>query len=158
VQSEVYITRRRHSEWKSEYALAQRVRPAAQGGMGWLRPLHPGLFRGSLTRTLSNWLSLRSLERLVIHGDDPTQIGASMWIESAFASSTIQLSLMVAPEYQGFYDEPLVNLAVRRYSERSPITIDHPADDMTTAALLQRYHFRPQRTLVHMRWDALRRP
>lgn len=61
---------------------------------------------------------------------------------------------MVEPEYLGDYDEALINLAARRYSLRSALSIEHPADETITSGVLQRYSFYPQRTLIHMRWEA----
>ncbi len=147
------ITRRRPTEWRAEYALAERLRPAQQGGLGWLRPLHPSLFRRSLLARLRDFLSLRQFERLVIRdaGDD---LRAVMWVESAFASSTVQLTLLVEPEYQGAYDEALINLAARQFSLRSALALEHPTDDASLNDILHRYHFSPQRTLIHMRWEA----
>jgi GNAT superfamily N-acetyltransferase len=147
--SSLYITRRRPGEWRAEYALAQRLRPTVLGGMGWLRPLHPSLFRRSLFKRLSDMISFRSLERLVIRGERD-DLRAVMWLESAFAASSVQVTLMVKPEFQGEYDEALINLATRRFSLRSAISLEHPTDDLVTAAVLQRYNFLPQRTLIHM--------
>jgi ribosomal protein S18 acetylase RimI-like enzyme len=147
--SPVYITRRRRGEWRAEYILAQRLRPY---GMGWQRPLHKRLFRRTLSSYLNDIINMRSIERLVIHSEDERAIRASMWIERAFAASSVQLMLMADPDYQGIYDEALINLAARRYGGRTPITMEHPADDAITSALLERYHFHVQRTLVHMRW------
>jgi GNAT superfamily N-acetyltransferase len=149
----VYITRRRAREWRAEYDLAQRLRPAAQGGMGWLRPLHPSLFRRSLFTAIRDLISLRSFERLVIRGERD-DLRAMMWVESGFATSSVQLTLMVEPEYQGVYGEALINLLARRYSLRSALTIEHPTDETTTNMILQRYNFYAQRHLVHMRWQA----
>lgn len=150
--SSIYITRRRGREWRAEYALAQRLRPAEQGGMGWLRPLHPSYFRRSLLSYVRDTFSLRSLERLVIRGDHD-DLRAVMWVESAFAASSIQLTLMVEPELRGLYDEALINLMARRYSLRSSLTIEHPTDETITSGVLQRYGFAAQRNLVHMRWE-----
>ena len=149
----IYITRRRPNEWRAEYQMAERLRPAAQGGMGWLRPLHAGLFRRSLWKRLSDLASMRSFERLVIRGEQD-DLRAVMWIESGFAASSVQLTLLVEPDYQGSYDEALINLASRRYSLRSALTIEHPTEETLTAAVLQRYSFFPQRVLYHMRWEA----
>ena len=151
-----YITQRRRGDWKAEYALAERVRPANQGGMGWMRPLHRGLFHKSIWAKLGDWVSLRSMERLVIHSPDGRHIPATLWIENAFAASSVQLTLLVDPDYTGLYDDALLNLAVRRYGARQPISIEHPADELVSSDLFQHYLFRPQRTLVHMRWDAWR--
>jgi ribosomal protein S18 acetylase RimI-like enzyme len=147
----IYITRRRANEWRAEYAMAQRLR--AQGGMGWLRPLHPSLFRRPLLKMLGDLFSFRTFERLVIRGAED-DLRAVMWVESAFAASSVQLTMMVEPAYQGLYDEALINLLARRFSLRSALTIEHPDDDAITAAILQKYQFSPQRTLVHMRWTA----
>ena len=148
--SAFYITRRRANEWMSEYALAQRLR--AQGGIGWLRPLHPRLFRRTLRGYLSDMINLRSLERLVIRDADD-DLRAVLWLESAFVSSSVQMTLMVEPEYQGVYDEALINLATRRYSLRSSLTLEHPSDETITSEVLERYSFRPQRVLIHMHWE-----
>ncbi len=149
----IYITRRRPGEWRAEYALAQRIRPANRGGIGWLRPLHPSLFRRSILQRISDTFGLRSFERLAIHGkhDD---LRATMWVESAFAASSVQLTLLVEPEYIGVYDDALINLAARRYSLRSALSIEHPADETETSEILKRYGFYAQRTLTHMRWEA----
>jgi GNAT superfamily N-acetyltransferase len=145
----IYITRRRPNEWRQEYALAQRLRPSALGGLGWMRPLHPSLFRRPLLKRLGDAISFRSIERLVIRGDQD-ELRAVMWLESAFAASSVQLTLMVEPEFQGEYNEALINLAARQYSLRSALSLEHPTDDLTTAAVLQRYNFHAQRTLIHM--------
>ncbi len=150
---DVRITRRRDDEWRAEYALAQRVRPAALGGLGWQRPLDAALFRPSLIRSLRNLINLHSLERLIVRSQDEGSIHAALWIETAFAVSTTQLTLMVDPDYAGLYDEALLNLAVRRFGSRSPLTTDHPADDAVGRQLFSRYSFYSQRTLLHMRWD-----
>ncbi|HLU10323.1 MAG TPA: GNAT family N-acetyltransferase [Oceanobacillus sp.] len=145
---QVYITKRRRGEWQAEYELATRIRPY---GLGWQRPLHKGLFRRSIKNILNDLINMRSVERLVVHSQD--EIRAVMWIERAFAASSTQLMLMVDPEYHGLYDEALINLATRRFSGHSPLTMEHPADDTVTSAILERYHFHVQRTLVHMRWE-----
>ena len=148
----IYITRRRPNEWRAEYQMAQRLRPQQEGGIGWLRPLAPGLFRRSLWKRLGDLTSMRSFERLVIRGSED-DLRAVMWVESAFAASSVQLTLMVDPEYQGRYDEAMINLATRRYSLRSALSIEHPTDETVTAEILQRYSFFPQRILYHMRWE-----
>lgn len=149
----VHITRRRPGEWRAEFALAEKLRPASMGGIGWMRPLHLGLFRRPVTSVIGDWINLRSIERLVIHSQDERSLRAVLWMEAAFAAASVQLTLMVEPEYQGWYDEALLNLAVRRYGTRQPITLEHPADETVTNAVLRQYQFRPHRTLVHMRWQ-----
>jgi hypothetical protein len=61
---------------------------------------------------------------------------------------------MVAPEYAGGLDDALIAYAARRFGARSPLTIEHPADDEVATSVFQRHHFYRQWTRVHMRWDA----
>ncbi len=150
----VHITHRRHGEWQAEYALAQQVRPAEQGGIGWQRPLDISLFRKPLTKQIGDWLNMRAEERLVIRSDDERRLLASLWIESGLMTTSTQLTLMVAPEFRGVYDDVLVNTAVRRFSSRNTaLSIEHPADETRTSDVLRSYQFRPQREVIHMRWD-----
>ncbi|NWG16377.1 MAG: GNAT family N-acetyltransferase [Chloroflexi bacterium] len=149
-----YITRRRGNEWQAEYRLAERVFPIERGGLGWLRPLHVGLFRHTLAQRLSDWLNLRSLERLIIRAENPAELLAALWIESGFLSGSSQLTLIVHPDYAGVYDEALLNTAVRRFGASLPLMLEHPADHTTTGAILRRYGFLPRREVLHMRWDA----
>lgn len=152
----IYITRRRRGEWWAEYELAQRVRPAHMGGIGWQRPLRPGLFRKSLIQRMVDWINFRSEERLVIRSADEQRILASLWVENMFLSSSTQLTLLVDPDYVGRYDEALINLAVRTYaSNRGALILEHPADEIITSDILRGYHFRPQREVMHMRWDVI---
>lgn len=152
----IYITRRRRGEWWAEYELAQRLRPAHLGGIGWQRPLRVGLFHKSLMQRAMDWLNFRSEERLVIRSADEQRILASLWMENMFLSSSTQLTLLVDPEYVGRYDEALINLAVRTYSKnRGALLLEHPTDETITSDILRDYHFRPQREVMHMRWDVI---
>lgn len=147
------ITNRRRGEWKAEYALAQKVRPLSQGGIGWLRPTFPGLFNKSLMTRINDFINLRSMENLVIRSQDERDVLAALWVESAVASSSTQLTLMTNPDYLGIHDEAMISYAVRRFGARNNLTIEHPADELTTNDLLSRYHFRTQRAFAHMRWE-----
>ncbi len=147
------VTRRRRGEWRAEMALAQHLRPQRLGGLGWLRPLHRGLFQKGLTKTLTDWISLNSDEHLIVRSPDERQLAAALWVETGFALSSVRLTLMVEPDYQGRYDDALINMAVRRHGLRQPLSIEHPADEAATSNVLQSYNFRPQRTLTHMRWE-----
>lgn len=149
-EHDAYIAQRRRDEWRAEYALAKRIRP---NGLGWQRPLHPRSFHRSLLGALNDMLNMRSTERLVIRSEDERQVLASLWIERAVAATSVQLVLMVDPDYQGIYDDALIHLAAQRYGMRTPLMLEHPANDTLTSAVLERYHFHEQRTLVHMRWD-----
>jgi ribosomal protein S18 acetylase RimI-like enzyme len=144
-----FIRRRRRHEWKDELTLARRIRPQAQGGLGWLRPLHPDHFRNSLRQTLSNWFNLRGVERLVIRSANDNRLLASLWIEAGLARKT-QLTLLIDPLFRGIYDDVLLNTAVRRFG-RTPIVIEHPGDDHMTSQVLEKYRFLPQRQVIHMR-------
>ncbi len=150
----VYITRRRHGEWRQEYELARRLRPATAGGMGWLRPMHESLFHRTLGKTITDWVSLRTVERLVVHSEDQRQILASLWVDTMLAGSNVHLTLLVEPAFQGVYDDALINLAVRRFGARQPLVLEHPTDEAAVGDVLHQYYFRAQRTLVHMSWDA----
>ncbi len=149
-----YITHRRGREWRAEYALAQRAFPAERGGLGWLRPLHPRYFRPTLRQQLTNWINFRAVERLAIRADEPDRLLAALWIETGLAYSSVQLTLLVDPDYEGLYDEALINTAVRRFGSTQALTLEHPADRETTSAVLRRYGFSARRQVVHMRWDA----
>ena len=148
----IYISHPRSNEWQSEYNLAARVRPALMGGLGWLRPLHVSQFRKSTWRRVIDWFSLKSQEHLVIRSHDETEILASLWIENNFGASTTHLTLLVDSDYEGLYDEALLNTVVRRFGG-SFLSIEHPTDRDVTNALLRRYQFAPRREVVHMRWD-----
>ncbi len=148
----IHITHRRSSEWQSEYALAEYVRPSAMGGLGWLRPLEPRRFTQSFWRQVVDWMNFRTKERLVIRSNDESEVLASLWVESSLTSSSTELTLLVHPDYEGVYDEALINTAVRRFGT-SALTIEHPSDRTVTSAILRRYHFNTRREVVHMRWD-----
>lgn len=148
---QVFIRRRRRSEWRHEMALAQRLRPQEQGGLGWLRPLHRDQFLRPWWRHVLDWFSLRGIERQVIATPDDDQLKASMWLESSVASRT-QVTLLVDPLFQGIYDSLLINSAVRRFG-RNPIVVEHPTDETLVNETLANYRFIRQRTVIHMRWQ-----
>jgi ribosomal protein S18 acetylase RimI-like enzyme len=148
----IHITHPRADEWQAEYALAEYVRPAEMGGLGWLKPLEKGQFKHSFWRQLRDWLNFRSKERLIIRSPDEQELLALMWIESGLASMATELTLLVHPDYEGLYDEALINTAVRRFGT-SPIMVEHPTDRTATNGILRHYHFMPRREVVHMRWD-----
>ena len=153
-ETSLHITHRRAGDWQAEYTLAQRLRPQSKGGLGWQRPLDTRQFRKPILEQMTDWLNMRSVERLVIRSEDETQLLAAMWIERGFLGSNTHLTLLVEPEYQGDYDEVLINTAARRFSGRSQaLMIEHPADETRTSEVLRDYAFRPQREVTHMRWD-----
>jgi ribosomal protein S18 acetylase RimI-like enzyme len=150
----VYITHRRPDEWRAEMALAHAVRPNSLGGVGWLRPTVHGLFRRVWGARLGDLFNMRSVERLIVRGEpgDARALRAALWIESAFATSSTHLTLMCDPDYAAVTGQALLHLAVRRLGMRTPLSIEHPADDDVISALLRSYGFYVQRTLVQMRW------
>jgi ribosomal protein S18 acetylase RimI-like enzyme len=148
-----HITHRTAREWQAEYALAAQVFPPEQGGLGWLRPLTPRVFHPSLWQRFGDWLSFRGIERLIIRRTDGQQIAASLWVESGLMATSTQLTLIVHPDYEGLYDEALLNTAVRRFGASHTLTLEYPADCIATAAVLRRYGFTPRRDVVHMRWQ-----
>lgn len=146
-----YIARRSWNEWRAELALAQRARPEALGGIGWLRPVVPSLFRPSVRKAFNDFVNLRSKERLVVQDGDGPMTG-SLWIERGFGAGAVQLTLMVDPDAREAEDVALLLTALRRFGPDHTLAIEHPADDTTVSALLERFEFRRVRTLVHMRW------
>jgi len=149
---DIFITRRRHSEWQQEFALAQQVRPQAAGGMGWLKPTIKSQFHTPIWRQLSNWFLMSNVERLIIRSEDARQILASLWLENGIGSSSVRLTLMTHPDYQGLYDRALLHTVLRRF-RTSPILLEHPADDTFMNRMLAEYRFRVKRSVWHMRCD-----
>ena len=151
LEHDVYVRRRRRSEWRDELALAHHIRPQQQGGIGWLRPTHVSQFQRSFFKQLSDWMNLRNTERLVIRPQQDDTLAASLWVDNAVGGRT-KLTLLVDPRFRGYYDRVLLNTIVRRLG-RSNLSIEHPDDDVITSQVLQDYQFKRQRTVVHMRWD-----
>lgn len=148
----VYITHRRPSEWQAEYVLAEYTRPPLMGGLGWLKPLHPDYFRSPWWQLITQWFTFRKIERLIVRSVDEHSLLASLWIGTGLGSTT-RLTLLVHPDYEGLYDEALLNTAVRRFGGDT-LSIEHPSDRAVTNNILRRYHFHPRMDVVHMRWDA----
>ncbi len=148
-----HITRLRRSEWESEFALAQAVRPNSRGGLGWLKPVHKTYFRVPLWKQLLNLFSLNDTEKLIIRSEKTDEILASCWLESMVSSSNIRLRLFVLPKVeQRDYADALLSTVLARYT-RSTIMIEHPRDDGIMNDLLEYYQFKVKRDLWHMRLD-----
>ncbi len=148
-QSPVYIRHPRRSEWVDEWRLAQQLR--AHGGLGWLRPLHPDLFKRSIWKMGSDWLNLRSTERLVIRADDDQSFLASAWIETSF-TTTNKLTLMISPHNHDNLINALLKTIVKRFGGNS-LNLEHPADDEQTNSWLEYYGFHRQRMVINMAWE-----
>jgi ribosomal protein S18 acetylase RimI-like enzyme len=151
-QGDLYLRHRRRGEWRDELALARRTRPQERGGLGWLRPLHPHTFHTPWWKHLRHALNLTSMEYLVLRSPQEQQVKASLWIKTALGGRT-ELTLLVDPSVQGHYDDVLLNNIVRRFN-RSPLVIEHPSDETLVNQTLERYRFIPQRSVLHMRWEA----
>ncbi len=145
------IVHRAVGDWRAEYALALMTRPQERGGVDWLRPTHPHIFRRGPINRLREWLTFRSSERLIIRAPERKRLLASLWIESNLGVETRSLTLMNDPEHTDCVD-PLIALAVRRFGGRG-LSISHPADEAVINDLLHRYQFRERRTVMHMRLD-----
>jgi ribosomal protein S18 acetylase RimI-like enzyme len=148
-----FMTLLQPNEWRAEYELAQLTHPNSWGGLGWLRPLHPNLFRPSWWRNLGGSLLGRSEEHWIIRRENGRGLIGSLRATIAFGSPD-RLELLVHPFHQGKLEEPLLNSALRRLGERNrSITMEHPADDQITTDILTRYGFERRHTVVHMRYD-----
>lgn len=152
VDDGAYITRRGWGDWRTEYMLAQAARPPALGGIGWLRPVVPSLFRSSMRQAITDFFNLRSAERLVTHANDGHNLNASLWIERAFISSAIRLTLLLHPMAPDADRRSLLLTAVRRFGDDNALIIEHPMADQGTSSLLEGHNFRRMRSLLHMRW------
>lgn len=149
VDTGVFITRRRRSEWAVEMALAQQVRPNSRGGVGWLKPTVPALFRRTWRDAFMDVLKMASVERLIVRSEDETEILATLWIESQFGSFNTRLTLMYLPGCEPAAQALMTN-AVRRFRSTS-LSLEHPYDDDEAAALFRRLQFSLDRTVWHMR-------
>ena len=147
------IARRRPSEWRAEYRLAQAARPNSRGGLGWLKPLREAAFKTTWRKQLRDIFALNSLERLVIRDESAGEILAACWLESAVSFGDIRAWLFAAPQIDHRrYAEALLGNLVSRYS-RSSIVLEHPRDDEAVSELLRQRQFKVKRELWHMRLD-----
>lgn len=153
VDTGVFITRRRRSEWAAELALAEHVRPNSQGGVGWLKPTVPALFRRTWRESLNDILKMASTERLIVRSEDEREIVATLWLDNQFGVFSTRLTLMYLPGMIHAAEALLTN-AVRRFRSAT-LTLEHPYNDAEAAALFRRLHFSLERTVWHMRLDLL---
>jgi GNAT superfamily N-acetyltransferase len=148
-----FITLRPPNEWRAEFKLAELVRPNQRGGLGWLRPTHPAMFRQSLLQGALNWFTARSEERWIIRREHSREIVASLHGIMSLGG-TDKLSLLVHPSQQGVLEEPLLNYALRRLDgRRRTITMEHPEDETNANTVLEKYGFQRRFTLVHMKYE-----
>jgi len=143
----------RGDEWAAELALAQAARPNAQGGIGWLKPVHRTEFYTPAWKRLLRLISLSGLERLVIRDEAGREILASCWLESAMSFSNVRGWLFASPQVDhGPYTEALLDYVVSRH-DRSTIHFEHPQDDDIANDLFKYHEFKVMRELWHMRLD-----
>ncbi len=148
-----HITRLRRSEWQTEFALAQQVRPNTRGGLGWLMPLHRLYFHRPLWKQFLNLFSLNSVEKLVIRDETPPAILASCWLESVVTARSLRARLFVSQQIDAApCADALINNVLQRFSG-STILLEHPRDDQVVSDLLRHYQFKVKRELWHMRLD-----
>ncbi len=138
------------SEADQLYALAELVRPAARGGLGWLRPLTLAALQPTRWAALRYVVSGQRVQTWVIPGDNG-QLDAALRVEQRIGGLTRVFDVLVAPRRAGNLEAPLVNFALRRLilREHSAVT-DHPADDLAASTVLRDHAFRSERVLVHM--------
>ncbi len=154
-ERDVLLSLRSGREWQAEYDLAERVRPADQGGLGWQRPLHPRFFRNSLLQQLASLFSLQQQERLVVYDQTDYHLSASLWIESSLSATRARLTLLTEPETRKQYAAALIGNVVRRRDDRA-LLLEHPMDEAEIIPVLEHYRFTSLREVLHMRWDASR--
>lgn len=157
------ITLRPARDWRAEYDLAERIRPNALGGLGWLRPTYVGAFRPSLFKGVSDIFTGRATESWALYRPGSNEILAVARLYLAFGASD-RLDLLVDPSAQALFGRPdrpvetlLLNYLLRRVDgRRRAAIVEHPADDGPAITALQGYGFEPRRTEVSMRFDLRR--
>ena len=148
------ITYRSLQEGRAAYQLVNMVRPNHRGGVGWMRPLRESDFRVTPLSVARRTVSSSAREQWVVRGDEG--LDALILTESKFGSSTLMFDMMVHPQKQGELETSLVNYILRSAADRfRAAATDHPADDILAEEVFRANSFKPRRTLVNMRWDAL---
>lgn len=146
------ITQRRLGDAPHEYRLAQLTRPAARGGVDWLKPTHPTTFRQTMWKRFNTWLNLRDVQRMVIRAPKQNDLLAWLQLESSMGIHNHQVTVMADPMCPEDALHALLGLTVRRFS-RDPLLLNHPSDDAVMWRVLRHHHFSPRRTVIHMRYD-----
>ena len=149
MRHDYFITRRRSDEWQAEYELAQRVRPQERGGLAFQQATVEASFHSGLWRSLIDWFTLNSTERLIARNSDQTGLLASLWTQQSFGAMDNQLTLINDPQVPGAAEALLTNVARRWRNSR--MRIEHPADDEAVSQLLSSMNFRIQHTLLSMK-------
>jgi ribosomal protein S18 acetylase RimI-like enzyme len=131
------------------YALAERARPDARGGLGWLRPttrraLRPSRFAGV------QWLwSGQQVESWAI--EQGPRFAGLLRTERRLGRLSTTFDLLVDPSSQGELERPLLLFLLQSAREqRRPFITDHPVDDEAASAVLRELGFWQERAMVHM--------
>lgn len=145
------VNLRRGREWQQHYALAEQLRPNALGGMGWLRPTQPLLFRKKLWRRLLEGVAVDRKVRWAIR--EQGELVATLDFDLGFGVRYCRADMLVRPDRQGQLEKPLLNFVLRFLADfgRS-LTTDHPADDEAATEAFRAYQFDLKRHLTHMIW------
>lgn len=144
-------------EWKDELDLAELVRPNRLGGMGWLRPTNPHIFRPGWLRSFFDGLVGSTTESYVVYRDEVNRgragIVGAVRLMSSFGSAD-KIDLLVHPFAAGRLEEALINYILRRVGgHRRNVVIEHPAEDLAAERVFTKYAFESRQTLVNMRID-----
>ena len=137
-----------------EHAKAFRLdRNSFPADLNWPDPVSSKTYRGSLWRSLDNFLNGRSEEHWVIddgHGD-LLALG-SIWGDWG---RPYRITLRVHPDYQQELTRPLFAKISRRlgYLRRRHASVEHIYQDELTGHLLNAANFQPKRHLTTMRLD-----
>jgi GNAT superfamily N-acetyltransferase len=149
LESNLFITRRRRSEWQQEMKLASLVRSNTQGGLGWQRPIIKPTFVQPIWRELLNSITMNEPERLIVRNSDETDIVASAWIENGLGAFHTKLTMFNHPDHN-YVMPALLNSIVRRFRSLA-IYVEHPHDDDFMNELFFEERFVKERSLYHMR-------
>lgn len=147
----IFLSHPRRHDWQQLYQLVQDSRPNHRGGIGWLRPVTIRDFRPSWHTMFKNVFAISFNEQMIVRNQQD-EIKTLLWIKRGLANTRTQLTLFTVPESDPHHAEALLANALRRY-RGAGFLIEHPYDDPTTTEILNKYRFRPHRTVWHMRYD-----
>lgn len=147
------ITPRAASEWRTQLALAQRTLPE---GLTWDQPLSPHDFRPSWARSLSRFFAGQVEEHWLTRGPGGGDAVGSISLLTNEGDHD-RLVLLVGTNSQGRVERALVSRALRRLAQRRwPVRLEYPSDVPDAVAALSELGFRQARRLMWMRLDLAR--
>jgi len=144
------LRRARSSDMDFIYKLAQRAIPDE---LRLAEPLRHVDFTLGFDSNLFNWLRGRASAWWVIDSSNGLQGAAH--IEVPRAPNDGRLRMWVAPERQGFYEEPLLHAALTSIGKAAhrPIVANATAQNESSHRVLESAGFNVLRRLTHMRLD-----